>query len=291
MPMLERLLSSNPPVPPPATRSRSWGPVNTRGSRHGQMSSRVYERCRTVALHVPVMLRDVASDRVDLCGTIFFRFALDWTWVDALYHACTTVTAVGTVEYAEFAKHSSAHRAGMLLGTIAYTVVSVLLVGSCVGIAVADVLRRRRGLRSRRLLMALGTAFFVAIVSAGTIGICTIEGWEPLEGVYWSIVTMSTVGTPAAPRHWAGRLFGACFVVVGVGGFAKLISELVISQSHPVALRGRAHTRSRTSTFLGRWRCRSTRTASGWRRACCSSTRHARRTGARHSPAACRAAR
>jgi voltage-gated potassium channel len=80
------------------------------------------------------------------------------------------------------------------------------------------------GLWSRgRLVYAL--AALAGLVLFGTAGFCAIEGWSVADGLYMTVMTITTVGYgPPLPLTPAGRDFAIVFMVVGVGTTGYLIS-------------------------------------------------------------------
>ncbi len=68
------------------------------------------------------------------------------------------------------------------------------------------------GRRIRLALIAIALT-----ICAGTVGMMLIEGWSPLDALYFTVVTLATVGYgDFAPRSVAGRLFAIGVIVVGV---------------------------------------------------------------------------
>ena len=64
-----------------------------------------------------------------------------------------------------------------------------------------------------RLLMML-----LVITVAGTLGYMAIEGWGPVESLYMTVITLSTVGfSEVHELTTAGRLFTTLLIVAGVG--------------------------------------------------------------------------
>lgn len=72
-----------------------------------------------------------------------------------------------------------------------------------------------------RLLLALGLMLFLVVI--GVIGYSSIEHWDPLDSLYMTIITLTTVGfTEVRPLSDAGRVFTISFIILGIGsaGFA-----------------------------------------------------------------------
>ena len=43
-------------------------------------------------------------------------------------------------------------------------------------------------------MLVTSCAAFAALIGLGTAGMCALEGWTLLQGAYWAVVTLSTVG-------------------------------------------------------------------------------------------------
>ena len=75
------------------------------------------------------------------------------------------------------------------------------------------------------LTIALGTAFY-----------SHVEGWSILDALYFSISTLTTVGTgDVAPVTHLGRAFTAGYMLVGVGIVFGFIS-MVAQRTHRISL-------------------------------------------------------
>jgi voltage-gated potassium channel len=74
-----------------------------------------------------------------------------------------------------------------------------------------------------RLVYSL--AALAGLMLFGTAGFCVIEGWSVADGLYMTVMTLTTVGYgPPLPLTPAGRDFAIVFMVVGVGTTGYLIS-------------------------------------------------------------------
>lgn len=70
----------------------------------------------------------------------------------------------------------------------------------------------------------------------GTFFYSHIEGWSTLDALYFSISTLTTVGTgDVAPVTEAGRAFTAGYMLVGVGIVFGFIS-MVAQRTHHISL-------------------------------------------------------
>jgi len=86
--------------------------------------------------------------------------------------------------------------------------------------------------RMRRKLLRFGAGYF-GIIAAGTLGYLVIEGWSPLESVYMTVITLSTVGfREVRPLSPGGQAFTSGLIVAGVGAVTYLfaaISQYIVS--------------------------------------------------------------
>ncbi len=67
----------------------------------------------------------------------------------------------------------------------------------------------------------------VGAIAVGTVVYSILEGWSPLDSLYFSVVTLATVGFgDLHPTTDAAKLFTVGYIVVGVGIIAGFLSEL-----------------------------------------------------------------
>ncbi|MBN2226396.1 MAG: potassium channel protein [candidate division Zixibacteria bacterium] len=70
---------------------------------------------------------------------------------------------------------------------------------------------------TRKLTLAILT--LIALIIVGTIGLTTLERMNPLDALYMTVITLSTVGFgEITPLHPTGRLFVIVLIVFGVMG-------------------------------------------------------------------------
>jgi len=68
----------------------------------------------------------------------------------------------------------------------------------------------------KKLKIALGA--LVIVIGIGTLGYSLIEGWDILDSLYMSVITISTVGFKEAyPLSLTGKVFTLFFIIFGVG--------------------------------------------------------------------------
>jgi len=67
----------------------------------------------------------------------------------------------------------------------------------------------------------------VSIIAFGVAGLMTIEGWQFLDALYMTVITMSTVGfREVHPLSNAGMVFVIILIVMGVGSFLYIITSV-----------------------------------------------------------------
>ena len=89
----------------------------------------------------------------------------------------------------------------------------------------------RRGLGEPGFRGILGLALLLLL--AGTIFYAHAEGWTLFQSLYFSVITLTTVGYgDFSPASFAGRLFTIFYVLAGVGIIVAFVSEIA---SHAAA--------------------------------------------------------
>jgi len=64
-------------------------------------------------------------------------------------------------------------------------------------------------------------------VLSGTLFYRSIEGWGWIDSVYFSVATISTVGYgDLAPQSDIGKIFTIFYMLVGIGLFVALVTQL-----------------------------------------------------------------
>ena len=68
----------------------------------------------------------------------------------------------------------------------------------------------------------------VFLVGLGTTGYMVIEGWDVLDSLYMTVITLSTIGYGEVnPVSQTGRIFTLILIVMGVGFFLYVIGNVV----------------------------------------------------------------
>jgi len=67
----------------------------------------------------------------------------------------------------------------------------------------------------------------ILVISFGTSGYTLIEGWSPLDALYMTLITLTTVGFGEVhPLSPSGKVFTMILVVMGIGGVAYTLSVI-----------------------------------------------------------------
>jgi voltage-gated potassium channel Kch len=82
----------------------------------------------------------------------------------------------------------------------------------------------------RRLLVIT-----LSLIAAGSIFFWLVEGWSLLDAIYFSVITLATVGYgDLVPKTIPGKIFTMAYVLSGVGIFvatAAALAEHLISRA------------------------------------------------------------
>ena len=79
-------------------------------------------------------------------------------------------------------------------------------------------------MRSIVLRLRIFIIILASVLIAGTIGFMTLEGIPPADALYFTVVTIATVGYgDIAPVTSAGRVLAAVLIIAGVGSFSGFI--------------------------------------------------------------------
>jgi hypothetical protein len=75
----------------------------------------------------------------------------------------------------------------------------------------------------------------VSMVAAGTVVYSALEGWTLVDSLYFSVVTLATVGFgDLTPTTDIAKLFTVGYIIIGIGILAAFASELTKRRGTPV---------------------------------------------------------
>ncbi len=85
------------------------------------------------------------------------------------------------------------------------------------------------------LLSLLKTALPLAvIIFIGTIGYCLIEGWAPVDALYMTVISLTTVGySETHPLSTTGKFFTMMLILSGIGSVAYIVGNISMQYVHP----------------------------------------------------------
>ena len=76
----------------------------------------------------------------------------------------------------------------------------------------------------------------IAQILLGTLVYAWLEGWSPIDALYFSVVTLATVGFgDLHPTTDPAKLFTVLYILVGLGVFAAFIAELTKHRAATIA--------------------------------------------------------
>ena len=98
-----------------------------------------------------------------------------------------------------------------------------------------------RPLFSAQREVLYGALALAALLSVGTAGYVLIEGWAPMDALYMTFITLTTIGfAEVRPLDPSGQLFTMALAFVGIGTFATIASRAVQILVTSATLRQRA---------------------------------------------------
>jgi len=178
-------------------------------------------------------------------GVLFFVLQKKWNLIDCVYFTVLTLTTIG---YGDMAPETTTEK----IFTTCYVLVGFCLLGYALGQVALLVSRReeamfRQEVRSARngnglhagithsafgraALAAHGMIFFLAI---GTLFYMLAEGWSSVDALYFSAVSLTTVGYGDLQiQNWYSRLFSIFYLLSGTlmtAFFLGSIAELCVN--------------------------------------------------------------
>nr|7OQ1_A Chain A, Potassium channel protein [Bacillus cereus ATCC 14579]7OQ1_B Chain B, Potassium channel protein [Bacillus cereus ATCC 14579] len=71
---------------------------------------------------------------------------------------------------------------------------------------------------------------------SGTIFYSTVEGLRPIDALYFSVVTLTTVGSELMPQTDFGKIFTILYIFIGIGLVFGFIHKLAVNVQLPSIL-------------------------------------------------------
>ena len=204
----------------------------------------------TPEVHKPLDLRSLSGRKPLLVaalliilwlatGVVCFRALLDLTWASAFYFAVTTSLTVGygdidawnaMTQNTTTANDGTAYDPAnwTLVFTMLYIIGGIIVVGASLGLLMHSLLESSSSASVRsRFPVAVSSVLCVVCLLVGAAVASAVEGYDFVHGLYWAVVTMSTVGYGSGvPKTDGARLFCAVFMLLGVGAMGNLVGEL-----------------------------------------------------------------
>lgn len=83
-----------------------------------------------------------------------------------------------------------------------------------------------RGVRDDKAFRGLALSVLL-VWAAGTIFYALVEGWTVVDALYFSVLTLATVGYgDVVPTTVVSKLFTVGYVLLGIGLFAGFLTEI-----------------------------------------------------------------
>lgn len=71
------------------------------------------------------------------------------------------------------------------------------------------------------------------VILSGVLFYSGVEGWSPIDALYFSVMTLSTVGAAdMAPKTDAAKIFTVIYVLVGIGLFVAVARHIARQVIH-----------------------------------------------------------
>ena len=78
--------------------------------------------------------------------------------------------------------------------------------------------------------------FVIIMLVSGTIFFVEVEHWNWVDGLYYCVLTLATVGTgDFVPHTTFGKIFTVIYIFMGIGAFvaaARIIAQHAMDQAH-----------------------------------------------------------
>ena len=85
----------------------------------------------------------------------------------------------------------------------------------------------RQGIKNDKEFRALGL-LLLTLLAGSTVFYWRMEGWSIIDSMYFSVMTMSTIGYgDLVPTTILSKVFTIMFALLGIGVFVAVVSKLV----------------------------------------------------------------
>ena len=85
--------------------------------------------------------------------------------------------------------------------------------------------------------LKISVVVLVLLMSLGTLGYMSIEGWRLIDSLYMTVITLGTVGFEVVrPLSDAGKLFTIALIIVGVSVLGYIVGSLAQIEAYLKAI-------------------------------------------------------
>mmetsp|Transcript_11160 Transcript_11160/g.26982 ORF Transcript_11160/g.26982 Transcript_11160/m.26982 type:complete len:373 (-) Transcript_11160:722-1840(-) len=153
-----------------------------------------------------------------LFGACVYHFVAGWPIVNALYFSAITITTVG---YGDLEPESSA----MMTFQIVYIFISITLISFAIGTVAANMVGDVTVSHNTLIGLAIGQILIFLLLGAAFFS--AMENWSFLQALYFSTVTLSSVGYgDLVPSHPLTKSVCMLYAVIGVIMTSNVIGQV-----------------------------------------------------------------
>ncbi len=94
----------------------------------------------------------------------------------------------------------------------------------------------------------------IALICAGALGYMVIEKWKPLDAIFMSLTTLTTIGYGEVhPLSTAGQIYTIVFILFGVGLALYILTDMAetVIEANPTAFFGRRRMKAKINRLEG----------------------------------------
>ena len=174
-------------------------------------------------------------------GIVAFHYLLNLTWASAFYFAVTTSLTVGYGDIDAWSAMDNSTSAddgrpytpndGAIVFTTLYIIGGMVVMGTSLGLllqAILDAPSSRDDVSfSKQYPLVISGLACVVVIGLGASLLSTTEHEDAVHGIYWAVVTISTVGYGSGhPTSDEGRVATAFYMLIGVACMGKFVGDL-----------------------------------------------------------------